>query len=747
MVDYKNIIINEACKNNFTRVEVALEYESMRVIDGKISQENHPKTLEPKLSHKYITTDFSESQIELITPILCNSQNLSNFVNTLYDITALELKENEYLFPYSMPPKINSVDEIREAFFDTSDPNAEKFNSYRKYLTGKYGKKKQTISGIHFNFSLCDKLVNSIEAQGISKNDIYLKIIRNYNKYKFLTVALLGASPVCDDSFTDDPNTKMVSIRNSHLGYRNLNKLNIDYGSTQSFIDSVNKLIANNTIIDERELYEPIRIKTKSKNLLDDLKNDKIRYVEIRNIDINPYEKGGISVDQIKMLKYIVLYCLIKDENESIINDGDAISDFVAENYDFETKIPFMNNMTILELLKNTLNDMLANFNSLGIEAKIISKYIDNVNNNDFLYQRVYEDINKYGYNEFLNSLSEKYKTDAYNNRFKLYGNENMELSTQILMKESIKKSVDVKVIDGFDNFIMLSKDDKTEYIKQATKTSIDNYVTVCAMENKVVTKKILDTRGIKVPKGSDFIDFDSAFKYAENMQTGFVVKPKSTNFGIGINIFKDNKNIDVEDIKKAIDIAFSHDDTIIIEEFISGDEYRFLVIGDEAVGVLNRVPANVCGDGKSTITELVAEKNKDSLRGKGYKTPLEKIVIDDNVKIFLNAQNKDENYVPNKDEIVYLRHNSNISTGGDSVDITDEVHERFKQIAVDATKAIGAKICGVDIIIEDYRNEDSNYSIIELNFNPAIHIHSYPYKGVERNIAKSILQLLDFVK
>ena len=87
----------------------------------------------------------------------------------------------------------------------------------------------------------------------------------------------------------------------------------------------------------------------------------------------------------------------------------------------------------------------------------------------------------------------------------------------------------------------------------------------------------------------------------------------------------------------------------------------------------------------------------------------------------------------------------SNISTGGDSIDFTDVIPNRFKEIAIKSAKSIGAKICGVDMVIEDYTDERSNYGIIELNFNPAIHIHSYPYEGKERNVAKDILNLLGF--
>ena len=100
------------------------------------------------------------------------------------------------------------------------------------------------------------------------------------------------------------------------------------------------------------------------------------------------------------------------------------------------------------------------------------------------------------------------------------------------------------------------------------------------------------------------------------------------------------------------------------MEPFIKGKEYRFLVIGEETVAVLHRVPANVIGDGKSTISQLIAQKNLDPLRGKGYKTPLEKIEIDENMKLFLQQQQITVDTVLPEGKLQYLRENSNIFYG-----------------------------------------------------------------------------------
>jgi glutamate--cysteine ligase/glutathione synthase len=328
----------------------------------------------------------------------------------------------------------------------------------------------------------------------------------------------------------------------------------------------------------------------------------------------------------------------------------------------------------------------------------------------------------------------------------KNYIYEGLELSTRILINEALKRDIEVKVLDRDDNFIRLKKGSRVEYVKQATRTSADTYIAPLIMENKEVTKLVLREHGISVPEGitvNSMEEAAAAFPVFEGRD--IVVKPKSTNFGKGVIILKSINSM--KDYKNAVEQALKYDSVILIEEFIPGKEYRFLIIGEEVAAVLHRVPANVTGDGIYTIEELVKEKNKDPLRGKGYVTPLEKISLGTIEKEYLAFQNKDLNYVPQKGEVVYLRENSNISTGGDSIDFTDEVLDQYKIIAVNSAKAVGARICGADIIIADIHEEphEKNYSIIELNFNPALHIHDFPYQGKNRHVEEKVLDLLGY--
>lgn len=332
-------------------------------------------------------------------------------------------------------------------------------------------------------------------------------------------------------------------------------------------------------------------------------------------------------------------------------------------------------------------------------------------------------------------------------NDFSVQGYEYFELSTQLVIKEAIKRGVSVEVLDASEQVIRLRKGDKSEIIFKGTKTSIDTYTTALILENKWVQKHIMQEHNMRVPKAilveKGNSNIDRVLKTFE--KKSIVIKPKDTNFGLGITILKHPYT--QTDFNDALIHAFIYGDESIVEEFIEGPEYRFLVINFETISILNRVPANVIGDGLHTIDELVAIKNDDPMRGVGYMKPLEKIKIGDIEKRILAEKGYHLASKPPKGTIVYLRKNSNISTGGDSIDVTDDVHSGYKRIAEQASRYLEAKFNGIDIIIPNIKEpqNEHNYSIIESNFNPALFMHDYPYSGKRRNTAKHVLDTLGF--
>ncbi len=759
------VLEHKSIRSSICDGRFGIEKENVRVDkSGHMATTPHPGILGDKFKHPYITTDFSESQVEMITPPLDSIDKVHGFLETLHDVVTQNIGD-ELLWPQSLPPLLPDEEDIPIAQFGDKGAGKEE---YREVLAKRYGRERQMLTGIHYNFSLSDRLERKLVKICCSDGDaesfreeLYFKMLRNFMRYRWFLVWLFGSSPVSDPSFkmkslkTGEKKQVVcghaVSIRTSSGGYRNEEEYFVDFNSLDAFTKSISKLVEEGRLVGQEELYLPIRLKFDE--------NERISHVEVRLLDLDPYEKAGISKDRLNMVHLFLLHCLFKDEpdfydekqQEIAANNQDLVacyglkSDLKLSNFDGDEVFVHDFGKEIYYEIQKFLDTAKLSDKEQYVSAM---RHCEGLMNENSLRTslKIREDIMKEGFIDFHMKQARKYQFESELSSFRFHGFENLELSTQLLLKAALRRGVEFEILDQNENFVRLKQGDKLEYVMQATRTSLDNYSSVLMMENKLVTKTILDEFGISVPGGMNYLFKEKALSDFELFEgRAIVIKPKSTNFGLGISILKENNKEDV--YQRAVEIAFEHDNSILIEDFVPGREFRFFVMGEKVVGILHRVPANVKGDGQSTIRELVIQKNLDPLRGKGYVTPLEKINLGEAEEMFLADQNLTFDDVPVVDEIVYLRENSNISTGGDSIDFTDDIHQSYKDIAIKATKALDVEITGLDMMITDVKEPatDKNYSIIEMNFNPAIHIHCYPYIGENRYLNEKVLDSLGF--
>ncbi|WP_182535592.1 bifunctional glutamate--cysteine ligase GshA/glutathione synthetase GshB [Fontibacillus panacisegetis] len=747
-MDFKKILVNDRVKPYLLKARYGVEKESKRVnLSGDLAKTDHPKSISPRDDHPYIQRDFSELQMEIITPVTDTLEELLDYLAAIHDVAYRSMGENEMLWPLSMPPglpekeeniviaKLKSVEDVR----------------YRQYLSDSYGRRKQMLCGVHFNFEFGDEFIRALfNAQSKIKDyrhfktEIYLKATRNYLHYRWLFTYFYGASPSSEKNFfeKDTLNEAVRSIRSSKFGYTNSDDVQVSYSSIQNYLSALSSMVKKGILSKEKEFYSPVRLR--GGQHVSDLVDYGIRYIELRNIDLNPFEKYGISYEQAEFLHLFLIYLLWKDEGEDCdewVKMGDYYNDVVALEHPLEhTKFEkdaenMINEMEhVVEILDLPISDRLF----VHLREMLLDP-------SKTLAGRLYKESEKSSQSEVATSIAKENYKKSWDKPYQLAGFTDMELSTQILMFDAIQQGIQVEILDRQDQFLKLKLKDHVEYVKNGNMTSKDNYVSTLIMENKTVTKKILHQHGFRVPKGEEFQTIEQALRSYDLFSTkSFVVKPKTTNYGLGISIFKEGAN--EEDYHKAITLAFKEDSSILIEEFITGTEYRFFVLNDQVYAVLLRVPANVKGDGTHTIEELVIEKNRDPLRGSDHRTPLESIQLGELENLMLKGQGYQVDYIPKKDEIIFLRENSNISTGGDSIDVTDQIPDDYKQIAVDAVAALGVKICGIDLIIEDREVPAANknaYGIIEANFNPSMYMHIYPYQGESRRLTMHIIHYL----
>ncbi|OOG36364.1 cyanophycin synthetase [Rhodanobacter sp. C05] len=275
----------------------------------------------------------------------------------------------------------------------------------------------------------------------------------------------------------------------------------------------------------------------------------------------------------------------------------------------------------------------------------------------------------------------------------------------------------------------------------QATVTGRTPHIAVELASDKEETNKILASLGLPVPKQELVQSEEGALRAARRLGVPVVTKPFNGNHGRGISIHL----MTDEEVIEGFKAAREHSRSVIVENFLSGDDHRLLVVNGELVAATRRTPGHVIGDGNSTIAQLVEVVNADPRRGVGHEKVLTRIELDAQATMMMERVGYTAASVPKADEIVYLRSTANLSTGGTATDVTDIIHPDNRDMAVRAIRAIGLDVGGVDFlstnIAESYKSIGGG--ICEVNAAPGFRMHVSPSEGTPRDAAGPVIDML----
>jgi len=353
-----------------------IERECLRVTDqARLAQTPHPEALGAALTNEQITTDYSESLLEFITPALADPADTLDSLDKIHRYAYSKLG-TEYLWSPSMPCPLPAEEDIPIAYYGTSNIGQLKY-VYRKGLALRYGKSMQCIAGIHYNFSLPEKLwpvlrqaENFVGTDRDFQSSSYIALIRNFRRYSWLLMYLFGASPALDAGFLRGRSHQLeqwdaetlflpyaTSLRMSDLGYQSNAQAGLTpcYNNLSSYIDSLRKAVAtpyapyveigtrkdgewiqlNTNILQiENEYYSnirPKRVTYSGERPIQALMARGVQYVEVRCLDINPFLPMGIDLEQARFIDAFVLYCALQDSPQLANNEcTNAESNFMT---------------------------------------------------------------------------------------------------------------------------------------------------------------------------------------------------------------------------------------------------------------------------------------------------------------------------------------------------------------------------------------------------------------------------------
>jgi cyanophycin synthetase len=313
--------------------------------------------------------------------------------------------------------------------------------------------------------------------------------------------------------------------------------------------------------------------------------------------------------------------------------------------------------------------------------------------------------------------------------------------STQAIIDEAVARDIPWLRLNDY-SLVQLGQGVHQQRIR-ATMTSKTGSLAVDVAGDKEQTNRLLAAAGLPVPKAVSVRSPEDAVAAAGRVGFPVVVKPLDGNHGRGVQL----------DLRSGEEVAAAFPAAqaearrgwVVVESYVTGNDYRVLVVGGMMVAVAERVPAHVTGDGTSTVARLVEETNADPRRGVGHEKVLTRIRVDEAAVELIRAQGFELDDVPPKGTMVKLTLTGNMSTGGISIDRTDEAHPDNVEIAEEAARVVGLDVAGIDFITPDIAEpvREAGGGIVEVNAAPGFRMHTHPTIGEPQYVAKPVVDLL----
>jgi cyanophycin synthetase len=328
---------------------------------------------------------------------------------------------------------------------------------------------------------------------------------------------------------------------------------------------------------------------------------------------------------------------------------------------------------------------------------------------------------------------------DIINDLLSLHESSRLGPSTGAIVEEARRRGIPVRRLNNY-SLVQLGLGRNLHRI-QATLTDSTSAIGVEIAQDKDDTKRVLENIGLPVPRGNVAPTVDSALEIADEIGYPVILKPLAANHGRGISGRLNN----AEALRSAWDRSASYGSRIVVEQFAEGRDHRVLVVNGRVVAAAERVPAHIIGSGRHTIGALIEMANRDPRRGVGHTKMLTRIPTDASAVEHLALRGRTMETVPARGEVITLAATANLSTGGTSIDRTEEMHPDNVTACEMAAGVIGLDIAGIDILTPDISIpfRENRSVIIEVNAGPGIRMHTHPAEGEPRNVAAPIVDML----
>lgn len=337
--------------------------------------------------------------------------------------------------------------------------------------------------------------------------------------------------------------------------------------------------------------------------------------------------------------------------------------------------------------------------------------------------------------NGLINNQNPVQLKEYIENTARLYRTYKLNPSTEVIYNAAEQALIPIERMNP--KRLRLGTGAKQKYV-DGTITSETTNISVENASNRQSTKDLLGLAQLPVPDGIIVNTIEEIFSGADYLGFPLVIKPLDRRLGKTITNIKDR-----QELFNVVNCQDPQIKTYLLERHYTGNDFRLLIIDGKMAAASHRVAPFIIGNGKSTIQQLIEIENTNPLRGEGPYTPMSKIPLDQSMTCFLEKSELSLQSVPTKGQVIQVMGDIHIETGGQAIDVTDQVHPSIRNLGITAAKTIGLDIAGVDIICKDVSNPLDEIVICDVHANPNIRMHQYPSEGKPRDVGRAIVDYL----
>lgn len=723
---------------------IGLEVTMQRVnAQGELSTQPYPKVFGDQRQNRQIHNAFAQTQLKLTTPAMADLTSLMAYLTGLNTTARRALTTDDYLWPLSSNPVL-PADLTKIPLAEADEVGFKR----RQQQAKKYDVTKLMTTGVHVNFSFNEQLFTRLYTETFHqhyssyvdfRNAIYLKAAQGFVRMNWLIQYLFGATPSLSiaDQQAKPQRTSVHSLTGRYSQVKG------DYTSIDRYVSKLEADVRSKKLLSISDFDGPVRFR--STGQLKTLGRQGIYYLEYRGLDLDPATATGVDQNAIEFLRLLASYFVMMPAlPAAMVSQVSAQADELAAQVTAENPTTASAQAKPALQVLDALTDFVEKYGLPASDAVLLTH----------LKQRVSDPKQTPSAKVAMQAepltwamqQAKQYQETARSQAFNLPGYTALDLSSQLLAEQALARGIKVDVVDAQANIMRLTHANRAQLVVAGSGTDLNPQALTTVLGHKVAAKQIMAEHGVQVPASQTYRSanqlIDDYDRYAQG--GGIVLKgTESTHTVVAFRIMPKR-----ELFEQVVRQLFEQTKTVMAEELIVGSSYRFLVIDGKVQAIVERIPANIVGDGRSTVQTLLDRKNARALRGTAFRYPQSELKLGTVERYRLQSYNMDLDSVVSRGTQILLREDATFGNGSDVLDATDEMHDSYITAVEKLAADLKLKVAGVDVMIPnlyaELTPEHPEMAVyLGIHAAPYLYPHLFPMFGAARPVATQLLNTL----